>query len=928
MNKWNHSKKAYILLTILSLLFSISLTVGAQMEQWLEKVGSASVAESYTICAELCQQGELKIAELCQYIKPQGDDRNARLFVRMLVNYASTQPAEVQNTVAKGLISALKATKETQVKAFLISEIQMLGNPLAVEAITEYIGDKDLCDYAIRALQTINNPMCFQKLCENLPLSEGRCQQGIISALAGIGNPQAVPELEKLLSSATPETQEILLIALSQLENDSQKFYTLIEPDFKSDNLIKKKQAYSLLLTQIERVVKQSGITPQQKTFLEKILQEAYKDNNTEAICAVLHLYAYLPPNEVLDLFAREIYNPQTEISAVALQYLVKINTQESKSILKEALVKSASAGNAYQFLDAVGQIPDPLFFPAITPLISHSDEKVRAKAIQTIIKVDAKKAVPVLVKRLNEVQEKSDLMAIQQALLQTPPKETTTELGSSLKKMKNDQLIIAMDILAQRQAEKYFRFALQQTKNKDVKVQKSALNAIGLMGTQKDVPLLIKQLTNPKNPNQDAFSDAIVRILKREEDEDRCKPIIKAINKAKPEQYAVLLSILAKIDDDSARNFVLSWLNLPADVPQNKVKIENAISALALWDNPKLAESVVAFLRSHPNHPYQNDVWKTLIRFLSLPGLASDEKVWICQQAIEIVPDKAGDMFNILGGISTTDSFMAVAKYMSKPQFAEVASKTLVRIALPDKNNENGITGQDVVPFLENALKYIDDATLKENVQKHIEKCNQAPKVLPVIYEDDNQFTSLFNGNDLKGWSGYTRGFVAEFGKLVCLPTCHLNLFTEKPYKDFVLRFEFRLYPGANNGIGLRVPYMKHAAYDGMEIQILDDNAPENSELKPYQYHGSIYGVLAPAIPAPLKKCGEWNQQEILLQGSKISIRVNGIEILSADLKELAGKPTPDEKAHPGLLNEAGHIALLGHGSRVEFRNIRIKQL
>jgi len=928
MKRLNKLTQIFTISTLIAIFLFIPLATRADITQWLEKIGTASLSESYVICEELCKQGETKIAELCQHIKPQGDDRNARLFVRILVNYASTQPIELQNTVAKGLIKALQANQDIQIKAFLISELQMLGNPLAVEAIAGYIGNPDLCDYAIRALQTINNDICFQKLCENLSHSEGRCQQGIISALAGIGNPQAITELEKLFNSATPETKEVILIALAQLENDSEKYYKLLETQLNADKPLAKKQFYSLLFTQIERVAKQSSITPQQKNILEALLQQAYKENDTGAICAILHLFAYLPPKDVLDLFAREVYNPQSEISAVALQYLSQTNTKESKNILKEALVKSASGGNVYQILDAVGKTPDPLFIPAITPLLNHSDEKIRMKAIQSLIKMDADKAIPILVKRLKETSDKSDLNAIQQALLQTPPKETVAELGSSLKKLKEEQLVIALDILAQRHAEKYFKFALQQTKNKDAKVQKAAFNAIAFMGSPKDVPSLIQQLTNPKNQNQDAISEALVQILRSEEDEDRCKPIFSAIDKAKPEQYGLLLSILAKVDDTAARDFVLSWLNLPSDVSTNKVKIESAISALALWDNPKLADNIIAFLKKNPNHPYRNDVWKTLIRFLSLPDLAPDEKVWICGQAIEIRPENIGDMFNILGGICNSDSFLTVAKYCNNPQFADIANKTLVRIALPNKNNENGITGQDMVPYLENALKYIDDASLKENIQKHIEKCKNAPAALPIIYNDDNQFTSLFNGNDLKGWSGYTRGFVPEFGKLVCLPTCHLNLFTEKPYKDFILRFEFKLYPGANNGIGLRVPYMKHAAYDGMEIQILDDNAPENSRLKPYQYHGSIYGVLAPAIPAPLKKCGEWNQQEILLQGSKISVRVNGVEILTADLKELASKPSPDEKAHPGLLNEEGHIALLGHGSRVEFRNIRIKQL
>lgn len=928
MNKLNKLTKIYTISTLIAISLFVPIAIRADITEWLEKIGTASIPESYVICEELCKQGETKIAELCQHIKPQGDDRNARLFVRILVNYAGTQPIEVQNTIAKGLITALQTNQDIQIKAFLISELQMLGNPLAVEVIAEYIGNKDLCDYAVRALQTINNDMCFQKLCESLSRSEGRCQQGVISALAGIGNPQAITELEKLFGSATPETKEVILIALAQLENDSGKYYKLLETQLNTDKTLTRKQFYSLIFTQIERVAKQSGITPQQKSILETLLQQAYKENDTGAICAILHLFTYLPPKDVLDLFAREIYNPQPEISVVALQYLTHTNTKEGKNILKEALVKSVSAGNVYQILDAVEKTPDNLFIPAIVPLLNHSDEKVRMKAIQSLLKMDADKAVSILVKRLKETSDKSDLNAIQQALLQTPPKKTVAELGSALKKLKDEQLAIALDILAQRHAEKYFKFALQQTKNKDAKVQKVALNAIAFMGTPKDVPSLIKQLTNPKNQNQDAISEAIVQILKNEENEDRCKPIFSAIDKAKPEQYPLLLSILAKVDDASARDFVLSWLNLPADASQNKVKIENAISALTLWENPKLAETIIAFLKKNPNHPYRIDVWKALIRFLSLPGLAPDEKVWICGQAIDIMPENAGDMFNILGGICHTDSFLTVAKYCNNPQFADIANKTLVRIALPDKNNENGITGQDIVPYLENALKYIEDATLKESIQKHIEKCKTAPTTLPATYNDDNQFTLLFNGNDLKGWSGYTRGFVPEFGKLVCLPTCHLNLFTEKPYKDFILRFEFKLYPGANNGIGLRVPYMKHAAYDGMEIQILDDNAPENSSLKPYQYHGSIYGVLSPAIPAPLKKCGEWNQQEIILEGSKISVCVNGVEILTADLKDLAGKPSPDEKAHPGLLNEEGHIALLGHGSRVEFRNIRIKQL
>lgn len=79
--------------------------------------------------------------------------------------------------------------------------------------------------------------------------------------------------------------------------------------------------------------------------------------------------------------------------------------------------------------------------------------------------------------------------------------------------------------------------------------------------------------------------------------------------------------------------------------------------------------------------------------------------------------------------------------------------------------------------------------------------------------------FVSLFDGKTLKGWQGDTKGYVVEDGLLVCKPGG--NLYTEKEYADFIFRFEFRLTPGANNGVGIPAELGKNAAYHGMEIQI-----------------------------------------------------------------------------------------------------------
>src|SRR2546423_8554998 len=88
----------------------------------------------------------------------------------------------------------------------------------------------------------------------------------------------------------------------------------------------------------------------------------------------------------------------------------------------------------------------------------------------------------------------------------------------------------------------------------------------------------------------------------------------------------------------------------------------------------------------------------------------------------------------------------------------------------------------------------------------------------------------SLFNGKDLTGWhlvDQKGRGYIVEDGKIVCPADGGGNLFTEKEYANFILQFEFKLTPAANNGIGIRAPYEGDAAYQGMEIQILDHDAP-----------------------------------------------------------------------------------------------------
>lgn len=201
-------------------------------------------------------------------------------------------------------------------------------------------------------------------------------------------------------------------------------------------------------------------------------------------------------------------------------------------------------------------------------------------------------------------------------------------------------------------------------------------------------------------------------------------------------------------------------------------------------------------------------------------------------------------------------------------------------------------------------------------------------PTVLSDL-EKQQGFKQLFDGTHLDNWVGNKAGYLLQDGSIMVNPKSAGggNLYTKNEYADFEYRFEFQLTPGANNGLGIRTPLEGDAAYVGMELQILDNDADIYKNLKPYQYHGSIYGVV-PARRGFLRPTGEWNEEVVVVKGTRVKVILNGETITDADIKEASINGTMDHNEHPGLKRTSGHIGFLGHGDVVRFRNIRILPL
>lgn len=203
---------------------------------------------------------------------------------------------------------------------------------------------------------------------------------------------------------------------------------------------------------------------------------------------------------------------------------------------------------------------------------------------------------------------------------------------------------------------------------------------------------------------------------------------------------------------------------------------------------------------------------------------------------------------------------------------------------------------------------------------------------VTPPKAEAEEGFVTVFDGKTLQGWNAYTEpgeqvplgesDFSVFDGVLYCSGKEH-SYWLRAPgsYNDYILRLEYKVAKGSNSGLFLRVPGAALPAYQGFELQVLDDyGQPPTANTS-----GSVYDVLTP-MRNMSRPPGEWNEVEITLRGRTVIIVWNGFKIIDADFNHLTEPIGKWEMAYKDM-PLAGGFGVQNHGGEVWYRNIRIKE-
>ncbi len=175
-------------------------------------------------------------------------------------------------------------------------------------------------------------------------------------------------------------------------------------------------------------------------------------------------------------------------------------------------------------------------------------------------------------------------------------------------------------------------------------------------------------------------------------------------------------------------------------------------------------------------------------------------------------------------------------------------------------------------------------------------------------------QEQSLFNGEDLSGWTIYgTEKWYVEDGLLICEsgPDKQYGyLATNEHYKDFTLTLEFQQEANGNSGVFIRST-VDGTKVSGWQVEVAP---PGHDTGGVYESYGRGWLIKPDPEKDKALKMGEWNEMKIRLNGDTLTSWLNGTEMVTiTDAKIGAGE---------------GSIALQIHdggGIKVKWRNIKV---
>jgi HEAT repeat protein len=698
----------------------------------LAKMPAENTADTAQCAAQIIKQGPAAIKDICGLLVApgKGDDAKAQFALSAVANAVMKPGAEPERKmVSLAFGDALTAAVDKDIKAFLISQLELVAKDEAIGALSGYLADDRLCDPATRALVTIDSPAAVEALLKALPAAQGANRVALIQALGEVRCKAAAASIAPLAKSDDRNTRGAALSALANI-GDPAASAVLKQAASGTASAIERAEATADYLLLAQRLA-EAGKRKPCEDICRKLLASRTAPEEAHVPCAALSMLVTLKGKKALPDLLAAMDSPNREFRAAALQLSSAV---PGKTATKKWLTKMEKTSPEVQreIIGMLGGRGDTTALPAALAALKCGNEDLRMTAVDAAAKLGGSDAVPALVAAMQSAiktdanqetrpdDEKRDVKAIKEALLLLPTDAVVQDAAKAVPGSTAPVQIALIQILAERRATAQLDLVMAQTQSPSAGVRVAAKEALASLASERDLPKLVAFVRDaPSEAEEAAARKALLAVAKKIADpEARATAVLAELAKNSADAKLRLLGTLPALGGKKALEAVV------AETKNADAKLKDgAIRALSEWPDAAAAPELLRVMRECPDETLHVLALRGYVRLVDAAEIPAGEKTRRYQEALAALqrPDDIKLVLAGLGDVRSLEALQAIAKYLDDKAVQTDAALAAVKSACPKDDKDKGLTGPDVAAVLKKAAPLLQDAEARKKVEAYI---------------------------------------------------------------------------------------------------------------------------------------------------------------------------------------------------------------
>ncbi len=883
------------------------------LDQLVNHLPANDSVESTLIFNAILDYGREGVIHICQQLGSHDDQDlvQAKWALHGLAVHVTGKGREQKRELyISGLIKALDLSLPVNQKVFIINQMQISGGSESVSVLESYIDDPDLYEPAIQALTSIGSKSAGEALLKALPTAKGKQKVAIIQALGMMRYEPAGEEILALLNDSNDTVRKLSGFALSNMDYDPANL-SLRSMAEKDHHYVPK------LITLVQDSLPAASLP---------YYVESLKSSDLELRLSALKGLEVFGDDTTLDglvLFLLQSENEKEQKSAIrAIASITNRSTSKYEQIfLIKEYYNKATVDEKMLLFNIFKVVGGDALMNITVQEMQSTDEQIHEAAFRTLTEWPDNRALSILIDIGSNDQEKRyRILALRGAIR-----------------------ILRENPMGEQRALLYYKEIMNAATRPEEKRQ--VLAGLAEIKTVSSLRLITSVLDD-SNINHEAFLAALAVSSQPEEKIEHLS------------RDEIVIALVESQSDEELREKIKTYAQNEITKPQPPEGFRSLFNGMNLdgWkglvENPvkraQMSEEELRLAQIEADK-IMHERWQVIDGILYFDGkgshLCTADDYTDFELFVDWKIEKEGDSGIYLRGAPQVQIWDPA----QWPEGSGGLYNNQINPNKPLRKADNPIgewntfriimRGDRVTVYLNDILVF--DNVVMENYWERDKSIYPSGQIELQSHNTPLYFRNifirelepkkplfdgyLFNGKDLRGWQVIGNSPDSWQVQDSILYTDGRGggwLSSTEEYADFKLELEFRMPEGGNSGVFLRAPHQGDPAYTGMEVQILDDYAEEYSELKTWQYAGSIYGLQAPTKRVS-KKAGEWQKMVILCDGPEVKVSLNGTPIIEANLIDFMHK----EDDHPGIKRRKGYLGLQNHSTKIEYRNIYLTE-